>query len=80
MKELWDQHGYEYLAKPRKNLRNQEARLEKPLGYAASNILDRVGRQQGKEIERNNDETVVNIETIPTEENADQFQHGADFA
>lgn len=38
MKELWNQHGCEYLAIPRKNLRNQAAPLEKPLGNAANNI------------------------------------------
>ena len=53
MKELWDQHGYEYLAIPRKNLQNQAARLEKSLGNAANNILDKVGRRQGDETKRN---------------------------
>ena len=59
MKELWDQHGYEYLEIPRKNLHNQGARLEKSLGNAANNILDKVGQRQGNETERNNEENIV---------------------
>lgn len=79
MKELWDQHGYEYLAIPRKNLQNQAARLEKSLGNAANNILDKVGRQQGDETKRNNDENIenmANIDNISTEENANQLENG----
>ena len=79
MKELWDQRGYEYLAIPRKNLRNQAARLEKSSGNAANNILDKVRRRQGNEIERNNDENIVNIDSIPTEENANKLECGTNL-
>ena len=79
MKELWDQHGYEYLEIPRKNLHNQGARLEKSLGNAANNILDKVGQRQGNETERNNEENIVNIDTISTEENANQLEHGTNL-
>ena len=52
-KELWDEMGYEHLDLSSQNLRDHAARLEKSLGNAASNIVNRVGRRRTVNMESN---------------------------
>ena len=47
--------------------------------HCHNNNLDKVGRRQANKIERNNDENIVSIDTIPTEENANQLEHGTNL-
>ena len=53
MKELWDEMGYEHLDLSSQNLRDHAAGLEKSLGNAASNIVNRVGRRRTVNMESN---------------------------
>ena len=76
MKELWDQQGYEHLAIPRNNLRNHAARLEKSLGNAMNNIMDRVGKRQRSVIERNFAEKNESIDNISNDQNANKPEQG----